>query len=179
MRTCTRCGIVKDESGFSLKNGKPDARCKACKAELSAEWRKANPGKMEAKAAEWYLQNKSRRLEANAKWREANPERHQVASKRAMDKWRAANPDVLAANAGKYRAAKLKATPAWRDDAKIAEFYTAANFLGMVTGDWYHVDHIVPLNSKTVCGLHNEFNLQVLPGVENMRKGNRTWPGKP
>jgi hypothetical protein len=42
-----------------------------------------------------------------------------------------------------------------------------------------HVDHIVPLVSKFVCGLHCEANLQLLPGPENQRKGNRVWPDMP
>jgi hypothetical protein len=74
------------------------------------------------------------------------------------------------------RAAKLQASVAWADKDKMAVFYEAAQRLTELTGTVYHVDHIVPLVSDKVCGLHNEFNLQVLPGVENLRKHNRHWP---
>lgn len=87
--------------------------------------------------------------------------------------------DVELAKAAQRRARKMQATPAWADGDAILAFYAESNRLSIETGTVHHVDHIVPLTSKTVCGLHCEFNLQVLPGVENLRKHNRHWPDKP
>ena len=46
-------------------------------------------------------------------------------------------------------------------------------------GFQWHVDHIVPLQSPIVCGLHTIENLQVIPGALNLAKGNRMWPQMP
>jgi hypothetical protein len=37
----------------------------------------------------------------------------------------------------------------------------------------WHIDHIVPINYDKACGLHNAFNLQVVPSVWNCKKSNR------
>ena len=72
--------------------------------------------------------------------------------------------------------AKERATPAWANLDKVREIYQLCREISEKTGVQHHVDHIVPLTSKMVCGMHNEFNLQILPGVENLRKNNRVWP---
>jgi len=71
---------------------------------------------------------------------------------------------------------KLSATPDWltKDQLKSIEwFYIEAKRLEDLDGIVRHVDHIVPIKGKEVCGLHVPWNLQILTASENISKGNR------
>lgn len=81
-------------------------------------------------------------------------------------------------NVIKRKAAKIKATPVWADGKIISALYGLASAYRSAGID-VHVDHVVPLRSKVVCGLHVESNLQLLSGRENARKSNKEWPDKP
>ena len=77
------------------------------------------------------------------------------------------------------RAKSKMATPAWADKEKIKMVYLHAQLLNCWDGPRAEVDHIVPLVSDLVCGLHCEQNLQILWKSENSKKGNRYWPDMP
>jgi 5-methylcytosine-specific restriction endonuclease McrA len=84
-----------------------------------------------------------------------------------------ANPEKLTAWWAKRRSSRLNATPAWltpEHHAEITTIYAQAAHQG------WHVDHIVPLQGKRVCGLHVPWNLTILSPCENMAKGNRFDP---
>jgi len=123
----------------------------------------------------WYIENKDRVSEYFRKAREANPAKFAEKCRT----WQLSNPHLVRALANRHRAAKLRAQPRWANEEKIAEFYELATQKQQQLGKSYHVDHIVPLQSKIVCGLHNEFNLQILGRRDNAKKGNRSWPEMP
>lgn len=76
-----------------------------------------------------------------------------------------------------FRKKQVKqATPKWlskEDKLKIYNIYLHAKDCQTVTGELYHIDHIVPLQGEFVCGLHVPWNLCVLPAEVNIRKSNR------
>ena len=140
-----------------------------------AEKRAASKEKNRLKNQAYYRQHKDRLLTANALWRAANPERN----KERLRKWQRANPGMQALLRRKRKILQKQATPNWANNDAMAALYATAAGLNMLLGEWHHVDHIVPLSSRIVCGLNCEANLRVVSGLENMKKGNRHWPGMP
>jgi hypothetical protein len=131
--------------------------------------------------------NKERLAAAKAKYVIENPEADRARKTRYREvhrgKLRADGIAYNRANAGKVRfwamnrhTAKLQRTPAWltKDDLWIIQqAYELAALRTRLFGVPWHVDHVLPLQGKTVSGLHVPTNLQVILGVENARKGNR------
>ena len=67
-----------------------------------------------------------------------------------------------------------KPAPPWLTEDQFDEikgFYDLAEFRTIRSGILHVVDHVIPLGSTEVCGLHVPWNLQVLTMVENSIKG--------
>jgi hypothetical protein len=78
-----------------------------------------------------------------------------------------------AAQKAKRRAAKMQQMPKWANGQKIKTLYAQARVRTKQTGIRHEVDHVIPLQGKTVRGLHVEENLRVITRVENAKKSNR------
>ena len=100
--------------------------------------------------------------------------------KKRVRSYKNSNKHMVNADRAKRRAAKLEATPDWLTDEQLNEIkniYWLAQDLKKITGEDYHVDHIIPLQGEEVRGLHVPWNLQILPADINLSKGNRIEDG--
>lgn len=152
--------------------------------EKQRRWHANNPEKSREKARRFYENNKDKERERMKRWRDANPEwRANYAKKYRKentkrfreyeDKYWRENLSKSRAKSAKRRAQRIQATPIWANENKILAIYEKCIKLSKETGIEHHIDHIVPLVSKAVCGLHVDYNLQILTASENLRKNNK------
>ena len=162
---CFKCGVDKPITEFSTNGaGKYKKRCKPCRtADELERFSRKSPAERQARFR--YL----------AEWVKRNPDKYREYARRT----RKANPETYRLKVQLRRRRHRSATPAWADKRAIAALYRKAAELTASTGIPHEVDHIVPLLSPLVCGLHCEANLQILPMVDNRRKNNRLWPDMP
>lgn len=203
MKRCSRCGSEKSLSLFPKNASRPDGLnlwCKECSAIAARDYYRKNKSEVRArlksehqkarKASDDRLyreRHRDRLLEKKRSDYAANRERHLAGSRASY----AENPDQAKARALQWKlnnrakhnagcmerhARKLCATPPWLNDDDrwmISEAYELAKLREVVTGGRWHVDHVVPLRSKLVCGLHVPWNLAVIPAWLNCSKRNR------
>lgn len=174
MKRCSKCEIEKALTEFHKRVASPDGlayKCKVCVNHNSSVWRADNPGAH----IEWYSKNKNHKAIYFKGWREKNKDREPL----RISLWSKKNPHKINANTARRTAAKLRAVPRWADAEAIEKIYAEAARLRRETGERYEVDHIVPLQGRTVSGFHCEYNLQILQKAANISKHNRFWPDMP
>lgn len=190
MKRCARCELHKTPEAFYADKSKASglsSYCKRCRIKTSCLRQVAGAEKYREYMRDYYKKNAPRftarnraHYEANREavakstdaWRRANLTKSNGYSRR----YREANPSKRAALYAKYRAALIQRTPAWLNQADLAEIdgiYHFANLMQQITGVEYHVDHIEPLQGLNVSGLHVPWNLRAIPAQENVAKGNR------
>ena len=168
--------------GHIAKRNVSNCECRGCVNVRAKRYREEDPERVRGKERRRYWKNvQKKRRQMNA-----SRQRH-LEKRRAEDRTRYhANPEPRKKQAtawarnhrverneivARSRARRRKATPPWLTDdqrCQIKAFYELA--ASMPTP--HHVDHIVPLRGRTVCGLDVPWNLQVIPADDNRRKSN-------
>lgn len=145
MKKCSKCNVEKDVSSFYNHPLTKDGKQSWCKE----------------------CKNKSSRY-----W---NTENKDTVTK-TQEKYRIKNKNKYAFWQRTREASKNNRTPKWLSKEQLNSIkleYELAAWCSSVMGEIYHVDHIVPLQGKTVSGLHVPWNLQVIPAKDNIRKSNK------
>lgn len=147
LKDCNNCNQFLSYSSFSIDNNQKSGlaiKCKDCQKTLRKNYREAN---------------------------------HEVV-RSYEKKYRSTDKAKItrAVNESTRRASKNQSTPIWYnelDELILEEIYALAKERQAVTGIIYHVDHVIPLKGKEVCGLHWYQNWRLIPAVENIRKSNK------
>jgi len=149
-KTCSKCLSTKNIVEFQKVKHHKDGRASHCKNCESLRH------KMLYKNGSFSI------LKRNKVWRENNREKARHLSNISKK----TNRKYYNAVEANRRAAKLNATPKWANLDKIKDIYKNCP-------KGFHVDHIIPLKGKNITGLHVDYNLQYLPALDNIKKGNR------
>jgi hypothetical protein len=118
-----------------------------------------------------YNENKQKSKELTYAWRAKNPEKLSDINSRYSKNNRAKRTY----QGSIYRAYKGKATPKWLTESDLLHIkakYQLSAMLSKNTGEIWHVDHVIPLRGKNVCGLHVPQNLKVITAMQNSQKRN-------
>lgn len=195
---CRKCVRIRSAAHYQKNKEKVKAQHR--------EWVKNNPGKMTEYSKRWVQANPEKAALAVKTWQSKNKEsialsdktrrenniekylererlgyvKHKAARTQRLKNWHARNPHMVTAYAAGRRAAKKQRTMKWLTESQIKDMefmYVLSDLLTKTTGVQHHVDHIVPLRSKYVSGLHVPWNLQVLPAIDNLKKNNHFVPG--
>jgi hypothetical protein len=165
-KACYSCLRFKPfEEFYNCKNSydKKLNQCKECNINKGQSYRESNREKERVRNRKYGRQNA------------------QVVHAR-VNKWRKNNPGKERAKNRLRDARKLQASPPWAQTQlmrkEMLAHYLHAEWLASVTGEVFHVDHIIPLQSDFVCGLHVPANLMVLSAEDNHSKNACWWPGQ-
>lgn len=152
-----------------VKNG----ICLECKRISEIERRSKNPEKYREAVNKYYKTDKGKEASRRSAERYRNNPKNKESIARGKYASKEKNRCLYNAISKTYAKRVRSRIPVWQSTKCIKDYYVKATELGM------EVDHIVPITSDLVCGLHCIDNFQMLTREENASKGNRYWPDMP
>lgn len=167
MKFCNKCSCDKPRDSFGKDSSQQDGLRRYCKPCINAQSREIS--------ARLYAteEGRNKALAAQAK-KTSTPEgkaKRNAANRIANAKWYATVEGKAKKLLQSSKRRRAYTYPG--EESDILAIYEEASALFVKDGILRHVDHIVPLNGKAVCGLHVLANLQILTAEENMSKNNK------
>jgi len=164
MKRCSKCKQSKNTDCFYSNKSTKDGLsywCAKCNKNYANSFYKTDKYKILVET------NKEQRSQYMKEWRKKNIEKIIEHDKQ---RYRKDKHRYIAASA-KRRSKKINATPAWADMSLIKSIYAMRLLMDELNPFVkHHVDHIIPLQGKNVCGLHVHNNLQILTAQQNLEK---------
>ena len=153
---------------------KTKGSCVEC---MKEDWIIDNDKRKEKPKSEAAKEAGRRYYERNKELVKARANARPIEEKRThRNKHKKENPELYKALTSVRKRRHRKATPKWiTPEQKLAmrNLYLKAQELSKIAGQRYVVDHIIPLQSTAVCGLHVPWNLRVITQEENLKKSNK------
>ena len=144
-RVCLKCKKEKHLKHFTKHSSAKSGYRSTCRECRTGE------------AKHWYKENRQQKNLTSKKHYEANKEKYFL-------------------RYSKRRAALKNAIPSWyseTDDIEFLKLKQECEELNKKTGIIHEIDHIIPLQSDIVCGLHCKENWQILTREQNRSKSNK------
>ena len=141
---------------------------RAINIEKARVWKKRNPAKVLASQRSRANVNREKNRAARKAWERRNP----TAALESFKRYRERNRVEIRARLAASKEGREKRCALWANQDAIIEIYRQAELMTRTTGRLHVVDHIIPLQGRTVSGLHVETNLRVIEHHENARKHN-------
>lgn len=192
MKTCSKCKTAKSLTDFYANKRMKDGHnsfCILCHKADNVARKKINRQDQEFKVKElaYKKEYRKRTVEQRSQymkdWHAKNAEQqivyrvqYCIENEKYFKEYRQTNKTKILATTRKRQAAKLQRTPKWLteiDFDRMENEYQLAALLTKVTGSPWEVDHIIPLQGKTVSGFHVPNNLRAIPAKQNRSKANR------
>lgn len=199
MRTCKSCDTRQEMENYAINKPSVGGRllvCKRCYNEkrkqkmTDPEFRRSVNDKVRLRYATDPQFAERAKSHAGKVYRD--PVRREAAHEKAREKratdrglqlervrtrrYKLRNIEKVRASDRRYLGALRHAKTEWEpefDQLVLTEAAELAVSRERATGIRWHVDHIEPLRSEEICGLHNPYNLAVVPAIFNLKKGNR------
>ena len=174
-KLCASCKVEKPTSNFRWARTRFESWCKECKSKHRKEYYQANKDKEKLRATQHhyntYAEKREHKIKQAIEWVKNNPDKYKVNAKKCYERTKLKRFAYQAL----ARAKRRNAVPKWFNTIKedVQKIYIEARTKTLETGIPHEVDHIIPLVSDYVCGLHVPNNLRVVTRYENRSKQNK------